>query len=238
VAAEQVKQLLRRLPERNNDAPLFVFDAGYDPVRLQQRLEGCGAQMLVRLRSGRCLYADPPPPASDRAPAPSWSEALETKDPTTWPAPSEENHCEDPAYGTVEVGAWANLHPKVQCHENRGTALWTDAHRAGHVGFGGSFTPSAAHSTAAYVVAVVARCGRTRPRAPLASLRQAFRPRAHLPLLQTDALVDNSSPQASRAGRPLQLADVGHLHAALRLARPCVEDCGGFPGKEATPLLI
>ena len=75
VAAEQVKQLLRRLPERNNDAPLFVFDAGYDPVRLQQRLEGCGAQMLVRLRSGRCLYADPPPPASDRAPAPSWSEA-------------------------------------------------------------------------------------------------------------------------------------------------------------------
>ena len=46
---------------------------------------------------------------------------LETKDPTTWPAPSEEHHCEDPAYGTVEVRAWANLHPKVQFHENRGT---------------------------------------------------------------------------------------------------------------------
>jgi Transposase DDE domain len=119
VAAEQVKQLLRRLPERN-DAPLFVFDAGYDPVRLQQRLEGCGAQMLVRLRSGRCFYADPPPPAWIGRPR-RHGPKLETKDPTTRPAPSEEHHCEDPAYGTVEVRAWANLHPKVQFHENRGT---------------------------------------------------------------------------------------------------------------------
>jgi hypothetical protein len=111
VAAEQVKQLLRRLPERN-DAPLFVLDAGYDPVRLQQRLEGCGAQMLVRLRSGRCFYADPPPSAWTGRPR-RHSPKLETKDPTTWPAPSEEHHCEDPAYGTVEVRAWANLHPKV-----------------------------------------------------------------------------------------------------------------------------
>lgn len=119
VAAEQVKQLLGRLPERN-DAPLFVFDAGYDPVRLQQRLEGCGAQMLVRLRSGRCFYADPPPSAWTGRPR-RHGPKLETKDPTTWPAPSEEHHCEDPAYGTVEVRAWANLHPKVQFHENRGT---------------------------------------------------------------------------------------------------------------------
>lgn len=80
VAAEQVKQLLRRLPERN-DAPLFVFDAGYDPVRLQQRLEGCGAQMLVRLRSGRCFYTDPPPSAWTGRPR-RHGPKLETKDPT------------------------------------------------------------------------------------------------------------------------------------------------------------
>jgi DDE superfamily endonuclease len=119
VATEQVKQLLRRLPERK-DAPLFVFDAGYDPVRLQQRLEGCRAQMLVRLRSGRCFYADPPPPAWTGRPR-RHGPKLDTKDPTTWPAPSEELHCEDPAYGTVEVRAWANLHPKVQFHGDRGT---------------------------------------------------------------------------------------------------------------------
>ena len=33
VAAEQVRGLLRRLPEQSLD-PLFVFDAGYDPVKL------------------------------------------------------------------------------------------------------------------------------------------------------------------------------------------------------------
>lgn len=64
VAAEQVKGLLlRRLPQREEKAPLFVFDAGYDPVQLQQGLEYCRAQILVRLRAGRCFYADPPPPA-------------------------------------------------------------------------------------------------------------------------------------------------------------------------------
>ena len=43
VAAEQVKGLLRRLPGEAGEegAPLFVFDAGYDPVQLQQGLEGC-----------------------------------------------------------------------------------------------------------------------------------------------------------------------------------------------------
>jgi hypothetical protein len=30
---------------------LCVFDAGYDPVQLQQRLEGCRAEILIRLRA-------------------------------------------------------------------------------------------------------------------------------------------------------------------------------------------
>src|SRR5215216_5535052 len=39
VAAEQVKAFVRRSLEEKGDIPLFVFDAGYDPVKLQQRLE-------------------------------------------------------------------------------------------------------------------------------------------------------------------------------------------------------
>jgi hypothetical protein len=41
VAAEHVKVLLDRSPPEEVTAavPLFVFDAGYDPVRLQQGLE-------------------------------------------------------------------------------------------------------------------------------------------------------------------------------------------------------
>jgi hypothetical protein len=49
VAAEQVKAFVRRLPEEEGVAPLFVFDAGYDPVKVQSR--GCGGmspcQILV-----------------------------------------------------------------------------------------------------------------------------------------------------------------------------------------------
>jgi hypothetical protein len=64
VAAEQVRAFVR-LPHKNEEAqeqraaPLFVFDAGYDPVKLQQGLEGCPCQILVRLRAGRRFYADP-----------------------------------------------------------------------------------------------------------------------------------------------------------------------------------
>jgi hypothetical protein len=52
VAGEQVKTFLGRLGKQGS-APLFVFDAGYDPVKVQQGLEGCSCQILVRLRSGR-----------------------------------------------------------------------------------------------------------------------------------------------------------------------------------------
>src|SRR5918994_5872674 len=60
VAAEQGRTHLHRLPDRD-DAPMFVFDAGYDPVRLQQGLEGCCGQILVRLNSARDFYFDPEP---------------------------------------------------------------------------------------------------------------------------------------------------------------------------------
>jgi hypothetical protein len=33
--------------------PIFVFDAGYDPVKLQRALEGCLAKILLRLHSNR-----------------------------------------------------------------------------------------------------------------------------------------------------------------------------------------
>src|ERR687898_2060788 len=57
VATEQVKALLGRLEE--GVVPLFVFDAGYDPVKLQRGLEGSPCQILVRLRAGRRFYGDP-----------------------------------------------------------------------------------------------------------------------------------------------------------------------------------
>src|SRR5918992_4063042 len=61
VAAEQVKAFLRLSHEDEEEeeraAPLFVFDAGYDPVKVQQGLEGAPCQILLRLRAGRRFYA-------------------------------------------------------------------------------------------------------------------------------------------------------------------------------------
>ena len=114
VAAEQVRELVQRLP-RYHAAPLFVFDAGYDPVRLQRNLEGCHAQILVRLNSGRVFYADPP--VQERRPVGRpfvHGERFDFKDPKTWPEPSAEHRSDDPGYGSVRVRAWSGLHPKTR----------------------------------------------------------------------------------------------------------------------------
>jgi hypothetical protein len=101
--------------------PLFVFDAGYEPVRVQQRLEDRRCQILVRLRAGRCFYADPSGPPAPTGRSRRHGRKLDCKDPSTWPEPSAEHACEDASYGTVRVRAWAGLHPKVQVHEGHGS---------------------------------------------------------------------------------------------------------------------
>ncbi|MDQ3378252.1 MAG: transposase [Actinomycetota bacterium] len=123
VAASQVGALLGRLEGREVPMPLFVFDAGYDPVKLQRALEGSACQILVRLRAGRRFYGDPGlcnPPANVGRPR-RHGPKMKCSDPSTWPEPSAEHACEDAGYGSVRVRAWAGLHPKVQNHEGRGS---------------------------------------------------------------------------------------------------------------------
>jgi DDE superfamily endonuclease len=122
VAAEQIEALLGRLEEAEA-VPLFVFDAGYDPVKVQRALEGSPCQILVRLRAGRRFYGDPSlcdPPEHIGRPR-RHGPKMKCNDPSTWPEPSSEHHCEDAGYGAVRVRSWAELHPKVQNHEQRGT---------------------------------------------------------------------------------------------------------------------
>jgi hypothetical protein len=38
---------------------------------------------------------------------------MKCSDSSTWPEPSTEHRCEDAAYGSVRVRAWAEMHPKV-----------------------------------------------------------------------------------------------------------------------------
>ncbi|MEU6798666.1 transposase [Nonomuraea wenchangensis] len=66
VAAEQIHAVLSLLPRRPGQVPLFVFDGGYDAVRLALAVADAPAQLLVRIRSDRCFYAAPPPEAADQ----------------------------------------------------------------------------------------------------------------------------------------------------------------------------
>jgi hypothetical protein len=131
VAAEQVRSFLRRRRSYEGgsaaSSPLFVFDAGYDPVKLQQGLEGsmCQILVLVRLRAGRRFYGDPSlcdPPQNIGRP-PRHGPKMKCSDPGTWPEPepSVEHRCEDAGYGAVRVRAWAEMHPKVPNHARKGT---------------------------------------------------------------------------------------------------------------------
>ena len=104
--------------------PLFVFDAGYDAVQLAQALglaQGVTpAAILVRLRSGRCFYADPPPYTGQGRPR-RHGPKFTCSAPETWWTPTDEHTEDDPAYGRVRVRAWAGVHGKVEAHAGRGT---------------------------------------------------------------------------------------------------------------------
>ncbi len=114
VAAKQVEGLVRELPERTPD-PLFVFDAGYDPVRLQRHLEGCCAQILVRLHSGRTFYSEPERRSKRPVGRPfRHGKKFSCKDPRTWHHPTGELLVESADYGNVRVRAWSGLHPKTR----------------------------------------------------------------------------------------------------------------------------
>ena len=116
--------------------PLVVVrgrDRRYSPVRLrrglrsrlkvQQGLEGCPCQILLRLRAGRRFYGDPSlcdPPEHTGGPR-RHGPKMKCNDPSTWPEPSAEHRCEDAGYGSVVVRAWAEMHPKVDNHAGKGT---------------------------------------------------------------------------------------------------------------------
>jgi hypothetical protein len=120
-AARQVRALLARLPT-SVQPPLFVFDAGYDSAQLSLDLAAERAAVLVRLRSHRCFYADPPPRPPGATGRPRRHGAkFNCADPSTWPPPTATFATIDDQYGTVTVQAWAGLHPKQQRHPGHGS---------------------------------------------------------------------------------------------------------------------
>jgi hypothetical protein len=120
-AAAQVRALLGRL-DAGGRVPLFVLDAGYDSAQLSLDLADLPVAVLVRLRSDRCFYADPPPrpPGTNGRPRRHGAK-FNCADPTSWPTPTATLVGQDDQYGTVTVAAWGGLHPKQQRHPGHGS---------------------------------------------------------------------------------------------------------------------
>lgn len=122
VAAEQIRSWRRQAPPTPPDAPLpiFSFDAGYDSVQVSLALADEPIGLLVRLRAGRCFYADPTRQPATGRPRRHGAKFV-CKDPATWPEPTDQWSTEDPEYGHVQLQAWSGLHPIPQAHAERGT---------------------------------------------------------------------------------------------------------------------
>jgi DDE superfamily endonuclease len=121
---DQVRQLLARLPA-DREVPMFVFDAGYDPIALGHDLADQRVQVLVRISPKRVFHPDPPPrPAGARGRPPRHGPRFALSDPApARPAPDAEHRVHDKVYGNVHVQAWRGLHPKLA-----GKGRWAGAH--------------------------------------------------------------------------------------------------------------
>jgi len=118
---EQVQRLVGLLPA-DGEVPMFVFDAGYDPIAIGHGLADTRAQVLVRIRSDRVFHPDPDEPApGDRGRPRRHGERFALSDETTWTLPDAELRAHDARYGNVTVEAWRGLHPKLH-----GRGRWAD----------------------------------------------------------------------------------------------------------------
>ena len=230
VAVEQAKDLLER-SSRRGAAPLFVFDAGYDPVKLQRGLEGRRAHVLVRLHSKPRLLRRPRRgrEKAGGAPAPPRQEVRPSRPPNLAGArPRAPLHDGGLRRGTRQ--GVAGVAPEDAPH-SRALRVREGARRARHRGPGGGGQAPPPDPRAQEAVALVLRRGRTGSRSVVAGLRQEVRPGAHDPLPQADARVDHAEGQAPRTGGPLDLA----RHRRLRPteAGPLVR--GGPPTAVGAP---
>jgi hypothetical protein len=122
VAAVQIRDLIQSRPA-DSPVPWCVFDAGYDPETLARalgELDGAQVAVVVRLRSGRCFYADPTQQRRLGRPR-RHGRKLACANPATWWTPTAEHGEAHAQYGQVRVRAWTNVHAKTQNHPDRGS---------------------------------------------------------------------------------------------------------------------
>jgi hypothetical protein len=117
---KQIRGLVTRLGN-TGEVPLFVFDAGYDPIAISYELADVACEVLCRIRDDRVFHTDPPPRTTTTMGRPCrHGTRFKCSNPSTWPEPATILTADDHRYGTVTVSAWHDLHPKLA-----GRGHWT-----------------------------------------------------------------------------------------------------------------
>ncbi len=110
---DQVQRLVGLLGD-DGEEPMFVFDAGYDPIALGAGLADTRAQVLVRISPKRVFHPDPAPRSDGMVGRPRrHGPRFALSQPDTWPDPDTELVTHDPRYGNIRVQAWSQMHPKL-----------------------------------------------------------------------------------------------------------------------------
>lgn len=126
VAIRQIEDLVSRLGPTTAE-PLFVFDAGYDLVRLTHGLRGENAQVAVRIRNDRRFYTRVVRSArgyevtrggTSRGRPPLHGPRFRCAAPDTWHAPDYTYACHHRSYGLIQAQAWSRLHPRQSRYYN------------------------------------------------------------------------------------------------------------------------
>lgn len=111
----QIRELTGRLGP-TEQTPIFVFDAGYDPIALTYELADTGVDVVVRIRDDRVFYTDPGAHDPGTVGRPRrHGDRRGCAEPDSWPRPDHESITTDDRYGTVHVTAWHRLHPRLGC---------------------------------------------------------------------------------------------------------------------------
>ena len=105
--------------------------------------------VLLRLRSDRTFYADPPPGPTGGRPRRHGTK-FACVDPTTWPTPTAEWKTTDAHYGWVRLQCWSGLHPIPHLHAKRGTRASPPARPRDPHPAGGGASPQTDQSSACH----------------------------------------------------------------------------------------
>lgn len=104
-AAWQIKQVCKYLPQR----PIVLLDSEYGNASLVNQTADVEADLLMRIRSNRCLYSAPCAYPGKGRPR-KHGRKFKLNDPSTWWEADEALEVNDSNLGYLRVRRWQNLH--------------------------------------------------------------------------------------------------------------------------------